>query len=124
MDRLPVEILDNVCATHLSGEDILNFRLVCRVFATVGIRYILPKVSVALLPQTFTHLTAIPEHPVISQYVKTIVYQVDLLPEIRFYREYKNYVMFPVPAGLPFPLRPSPPQDVDARTHRRNRRDV
>ncbi|MCJ1246277.1 hypothetical protein MMC30_003483 [Trapelia coarctata] len=124
MDRLPVEIIDNICAVHLPEEDLLNFRLVCRAFATIGIRHFLPEVSVAFLPQTFVRLKAISEHPVISQYIKSIVYQVDVLPKIRSFREYKHYGPLSVPAGLPSLLRPYVSQGVDARTSRRHRREM
>jgi len=124
MDRLPVEILDNICADYLPVWDVPNFRLVCRAFSRIGARYLLPEISVAFLPRTFARFKAISEHPVISQYVNTIIYQVDVLPKIRSIGEYKNFVHLPVPARLPSLLRPSSSQGMDARTYRRQRRDL
>ena len=123
MDRLPVEILDNICADHLLGKDLLSFRLVCRAFSEIAARYLLPEVSVAFLPHTLARLKSISEHPVISQHVQTITYQVDALPKIRSLREYKELVRLPVPGGPPILVHPHV-YDADERTQRRHHREM
>lgn len=122
MDRLPAEILDNICADHLPKKNLFSFRSVCKAFASIGIRHTLSEVRVAYLPHTFARLKAISKHPVISQYVKTIIYQVDILLIIYSFKEYKNHMNLPVPA-VPHTYS-CHLSGADARTQQRHYRDM
>ena len=102
MDRLPVEILHGICTRLRARKNVLSFRLVCKTFAAIGAQYMLPQVPVAFLRQSFRRLKAISEHPVISQYVNTIIYQADVLPTIESFKEYKRWACIPhQPITLP-----------------------
>ncbi|MCJ1433095.1 hypothetical protein MMC27_002454 [Xylographa pallens] len=89
MDHLPVEILHMICA-NLRREDVLSFRLLATLYAGIGAQYMLPAVSIAFLPESFARLKAISEHPVISQHVRTLVYELGRLPEITDFKDYKR----------------------------------
>ena len=55
----------------------------------------LPQVPVAFLHSSFHRLKAISEHPVVSQYVNTIIFQADLLPKIKSFKEYEHQACLP-----------------------------
>lgn len=109
MNRLPVEILHWICSSFCVRKDVLKFRLVCTTFAAVGAQYMLPQVPVAFLPQSFVRLKAISEHPVISRYVTTIIYQADVLPSIKSFKEYRRWACVPHQ-----PIAPPPSPDPEA----------
>ncbi|MCJ1420021.1 hypothetical protein MMC32_006377, partial [Xylographa parallela] len=122
MDHLPIEILHMICA-NLSGKDVLRFRLLAALYAGIGAQYMLPAVPVAFLPESFARLKAISEHPVISQHVRTLVYQLGRLPEITDYEDYKHRAHMRGSYNsddLPWP----PPAESDGRAQRAYKRAV
>ncbi|KAF2996954.1 hypothetical protein E8E14_002845 [Neopestalotiopsis sp. 37M] len=78
MENLSAELLHDVCAC-LKIEDVLAFRLVCKVFADVGAAYMLPEVSFYMLEAEFTRLRAIADHPIISKHVRSLTYYAEVL---------------------------------------------
>ena len=81
MDRLPAEILLKICA-DLPTYDVPSFRLCCRSWASIGVRYLLPVVRVICSDPSLEALEAIANHPTWSRYVHTLVYSVGTLPRL------------------------------------------
>ncbi|MCJ1381529.1 hypothetical protein MMC17_004640 [Xylographa soralifera] len=113
MDHLPIEVLHTICA-HLAVEDVLIFRLLATLYAAVGAQYMLSTVSIAFLPESFARLKAISEHPVISQHVETLVYDLCRLPEITDFQDYKHKVHGPTNEDIHIPWPPPPESDIRA----------
>ncbi|ETS83726.1 hypothetical protein PFICI_05602 [Pestalotiopsis fici W106-1] len=78
MDKVSPELLHDICAC-LKIEDVLAFRLVCKVFADVGAAYMLPEVSFYMLQAEFARLRAIADHPIISKHVRSLTYFAEVL---------------------------------------------
>ena len=69
MERLPLELLDNVCRSLLKPKPVREFRLVCRRFAEVGLRYLIPAVSVWPDSKSLERLECIANHPRLRHHV-------------------------------------------------------
>ena len=78
---LPLEI-PHIVLSDLRPRDVANARLTCRVLAELGLRHLVPRVSLVRLPQAFERLQAIANHPVLSQHVVHLKYYVDGVPPI------------------------------------------
>lgn len=73
MDKIPPEIIYVVCSL-LNVDDILNFRLVNRLFSDIGAAYMLPEVTFYMHQDELDRLEAISLHPVFSKHVSSLTY--------------------------------------------------
>lgn len=73
MDKIPPEIIYVVCSL-LNVDDILNFRLVNKLFSDVGAAYMLPEVTFYMHQDELDRLEAISLHPVFSKHVSSLTY--------------------------------------------------
>ncbi|KAK5633930.1 hypothetical protein RRF57_009644 [Xylaria bambusicola] len=78
MENIPPEIIYVVCS-FLDVENILNFRLVGRLFADIGAAYMLPDVSFNLHREDLNRLSAISLHPVLSKHVRSLTYFAEII---------------------------------------------
>ena len=65
--------------THLKPWEIANLRLVSRLAATIGLRYMVPEVHLILAKDSFEQLKALAKHPVASKFVTAIFFEADKL---------------------------------------------
>ncbi|KAI1181317.1 hypothetical protein F4777DRAFT_12509 [Nemania sp. FL0916] len=94
MDKIPPELVYVVCSL-LSIDDVLNFRLVNKLFADVGAAYMLPEVTFFMHREELDRLEAISLHPIFSKHVCSLVYFAETLgsPKVtwpEFVRQYKR----------------------------------
>ncbi|KAI1114669.1 hypothetical protein F5Y14DRAFT_413287 [Nemania sp. NC0429] len=73
MDKIPPEIIYVVCSL-LNVDDILNFRLVNRLFSDIGAAYMLPEVTFYMHQDELDRLEAISLHPIFSKHVNSLTY--------------------------------------------------
>ncbi|KAI1424590.1 hypothetical protein F5Y12DRAFT_715166 [Xylaria sp. FL1777] len=78
MDNIPIELIFAVCELLKVG-DILNFRLVNKLFADVGATYMLHDVTFYLHREDLERLTAISLHPILSKHVTSLTYYAETL---------------------------------------------
>ncbi|KAI8951772.1 hypothetical protein F4801DRAFT_543388 [Xylaria longipes] len=78
MDKIPPEIVYVVCSL-LDVDDILNFRLVSKLFADIGAAYMLPEVTFYMHQEEFDRLEAISLHPIFSKHVSSLTYFAETL---------------------------------------------
>ncbi|KAJ2988450.1 hypothetical protein NUW58_g3970 [Xylaria curta] len=96
MDRVPSEIIYLVCSL-LDVDDILNFRLVNKLFADIGATYMLPEVTFHMHQEEFDRLEAISLHPLFSKHVSSLTYFAETLdsPKVAWREflmaEYRKY---------------------------------
>ena len=76
---LPVELLHLVC-TYLEPTEVASFRLLNREIAEIGIHYVVSELILLLNESSFWKLEDVSKHPVISQYVASILWEVHSLP--------------------------------------------
>ncbi|KAI0863579.1 hypothetical protein F4860DRAFT_468833 [Xylaria cubensis] len=94
MDGVPPEILYVVCSL-LDVDDILNFRLVNKLFADIGAAYMLPEVTFYMHQEEFDRLRTISLHPILSKHVSSVTYFAEVLdsPKVswrEFVRDHKS----------------------------------
>ncbi|KAI0458037.1 hypothetical protein F5B21DRAFT_461070 [Xylaria acuta] len=94
MDKIPPEIIYVVCSL-LDVDDILNFRLVNKLFADIGAAYMLPEVTFYMHKEEFDRLEAISLHPIFSKHVSSLTYFAETLdspkvPWREFVRDHKS----------------------------------
>ncbi|KAI0551352.1 hypothetical protein F4679DRAFT_538872 [Xylaria curta] len=94
MDGVPPEILYVVCSL-LDVDDILNFRLVNKLFADIGAAYMLPEVTFYMHQEEFDRLRTISLHPIFSKHVSSLTYFAEILesPKVswpEFVRDHKS----------------------------------
>ncbi|KAI0487462.1 hypothetical protein F4859DRAFT_465072 [Xylaria cf. heliscus] len=94
MDKIPPEIIYVVCSL-LVVDDILNFRLVNKLFADIGATYMLPEVTFYMHQEEFDRLEAISLHPIFSKHVSSLTYFAETFdsPKIswrEFVRDHKS----------------------------------
>ncbi|KAI1146419.1 hypothetical protein F4825DRAFT_456515 [Nemania diffusa] len=73
MDKIPPEIVYVICS-RLEIDDILNFRLVNKLFADVGATYMLPNVTFYMHQEELDRLAAISLHPIFSKHVISLTH--------------------------------------------------
>lgn len=93
IDNLPSELLHMVC-THLKPREVANLRLASRVVAPIGLQYLVAELHLVAAEDSFKRLAAIAEHPVVSKYVTSLLYEADLL-EVLDEEEWKKKVRSP-----------------------------
>ncbi|MCJ1354002.1 MAG: hypothetical protein MMC33_003989 [Icmadophila ericetorum] len=74
MDRLPPEILHEICFLLETENDIPSFRLLARRYALIGFEYLMPVIHVSEFPESLKRLKAIADHP-IRNFVDTLVFR-------------------------------------------------
>ena len=80
LHSLAPEILHYICRQLDDAVAVSRFRLVCKSFATVGLRSLVPRVTVVTLPKAFEHLNDVANHPVLRHHVIEIVFVTNKLP--------------------------------------------
>ena len=81
------EILEIIFSHLADADDVCNLRLTSRKFASLGLRYLVPRVQLVRMPKAFERLRAIANHPVLSRHVVEIVYYIDEIPDISYDHE-------------------------------------
>ncbi|KAH8162388.1 hypothetical protein CIB48_g5839 [Xylaria polymorpha] len=94
MDKIPPEIIYLFCSL-LDVDDILNFRLVNKLFADIGAAYMLPEVTFYMHQEEFKRLEEISLHPIFSKHVSSLTYFAETLdsPKVswrEFVRDHKT----------------------------------
>ncbi|KAK3689731.1 hypothetical protein B0T22DRAFT_462112 [Podospora appendiculata] len=87
--NLPRELIHQICEA-LDLRDVRRFRLTCRQLAAIGACHALPIVTFFFHRDDFGALRAIANHPVYPKYVKTLIYDAEVLEDARM--TYRNYV--------------------------------
>lgn len=64
---------------YLKPAAIANLRLVSRLAGPIGLQYLVPEVHLLLARASFEQLKAIAEHPVVSKYVTSLLFEADKL---------------------------------------------
>ncbi|KAI0118420.1 hypothetical protein GGR51DRAFT_499494 [Nemania sp. FL0031] len=92
MDRIPAEIGYVVCSL-LEIDDVLNFRLVNKLFADIGAAYMLPDVTFYMHQEELDRLEAISLHPILSKQVVSLTYYAEVLasPKVTWYEFLRNH---------------------------------
>ena len=70
--------------TNLSPTLAANFRLTSKKFADIGVQYIVPEVHLVIKKDSFERMMAIAEDPVFSKFVTSVLFEVDVLYNMRF----------------------------------------
>lgn len=78
LDRLPPEILDMICEES-SGQNIPALRLQCRYLCKIATAHLLRSVVVRFKKTSIESLLQLSSHPQLSQNVRTIIYEPNLL---------------------------------------------
>lgn len=107
LDVLSPEILHCICRQLNSVLDVCQFRLACKSFAQVGLRSLLPRVTLVTLPKAFQHLSEVADHPVLRHYVQEIVVLTNVLPRYRNVHDFAQQL--PPQAMLEWPVNPTEP---------------
>ncbi|KAI1824330.1 hypothetical protein F4861DRAFT_506440 [Xylaria intraflava] len=99
MDRTPVEIFYAI-ASQLKCDDLVNFRLANKLFASIGATYLLPEVTFCMHQSDLRRLEAISLHPIFSKHVRTLTYCAEALHSPRlswlhFVRDQGMEIRFP-----------------------------
>lgn len=75
-DILPPELI-HLVFTYLKPTEAAAFRWAGRIFAEIGLQYLVPTVYLALEEESYDRLWAIAEHPTVSKYVVKLVYETE-----------------------------------------------
>ena len=89
--HLPIEIL-HVVLGFLEPHDILRMRLVCKVFAEIGIQHLVFIVHLVSKSSSFERMLELSRHPIISQMVQSIFYEADMLLKFEDFEAYKGFL--------------------------------
>ena len=81
MEALPIELMHITCS-FLSKQDLGNFRLAAHDCARVGEKHLVRNLHVMFTTKSFHNLLQISRHPVLSQYVLSIFYEVRFLEDV------------------------------------------
>ncbi|KKY20761.1 hypothetical protein UCRPC4_g04128 [Phaeomoniella chlamydospora] len=120
MDTLPAEIL-HVVFSKLTTEDIQSMRLVNKRCSDIGAYYLLSEVSFFMSRESLERLQWLSQHPTLSQQVRTIRYQANVLQEISNPEVFKDYMNVPHDHDR-YPVQPGPSaSDREWRLFERNR---
>ncbi|KAI1122815.1 hypothetical protein F5Y10DRAFT_253143 [Nemania abortiva] len=92
MDKIPPEIVYVICSL-LEIDDILNFRLVNKLFADIGAVYMLPDVTFYMHQEELDRLEAISLHPIFSRHVVSLTYHAEILvsPKVTWFEFLRNH---------------------------------
>lgn len=94
LDRLPVEILYMV-VEELRTEDVTQLRLVCKLFAEVGMGHLFSDIQLIFKPSSFDRLGQVSQHPVISKKVTSIYYETSILMRFDDFETWKSFIVRP-----------------------------
>ena len=90
---LPNEIWHSICLYLDTADDLCNFRLAKNTFASVGLQYLVPKVTLLRTPKALERLTAISSHPVLRYHVKEVIYCVDTIYDHQDKERFQSYMI-------------------------------
>lgn len=119
LDSLSSELLHHICRQLDSASDVSSFRMVCKSFAAVGLRSLLPRLTLVTLPKAFEHLSNVANHPVLRHHVREIVFVTNALQK---YRDINDFARNrPRPGRLRWAVKPDDPHATaaDLVAHRR-----
>ncbi|KAL9032221.1 MAG: hypothetical protein Q9214_008066, partial [Letrouitia sp. 1 TL-2023] len=92
MDNLPIEILDNICAT-LSRQDLKRTRLVCRAFKFTVEKYLYHTLYVYPNMDSLYRARCITKEARLSGYVKRLLYKCLGIPSASTFDEWRRYYL-------------------------------
>ena len=78
---VPNELLHKIF-TYLTPTEAANFRQLHECIANIGVEYIVPVISLALIKDSFNKFEAIARHPRIRQHVGSMVFDGTVLPDL------------------------------------------
>jgi len=112
LDTLSPEILHHICRQFDGALDVSRFRLTCKFFAEVGLRSLLPRITLVTLPKAYQHLSDVANHPVLRHHVEEILLITNKLPLYRDMNDFAHHV--PPPGMLDWPVNPTEPHATAA----------
>lgn len=83
LDSLSSEILHHICRQLDSASDVSSFRMACKSFAAIGLRSLLPRLTLVTLPKAFEHLSNVANHAVLRHHVREVVFITNALQKYR-----------------------------------------
>ncbi|CAH0056495.1 unnamed protein product [Clonostachys solani] len=78
LTTLPLEVLHTICECLDSHREVARFRLVCRAFGDIGLKFLIPLVTVAPTAESIARLRAISLHPVLRHYVYGVSFLINV----------------------------------------------
>lgn len=118
MDQLPLELLMAVCEL-LETEVIAKLRLVSKYCCQIATPFLLSDIHLIFKPESFDRIVAISEHPVISQYIVSILYEPYMLDAMDRDKWEKSLMSSDYKASLPTYLPPDATDEEAADFYRR-----
>ena len=89
---------------YLSPQHVTEARLAHRIFAEIGLHYLLNTFYLVFTKQSFQNLLEISQHPIVSQYVKAICYEADNLQQHTSFKKWEKHIYKPYAAEPSLPL--------------------
>lgn len=94
IDGIPVEIAHLIFARFSPGQ-VAELRLVCKVFAAIGLHHLKQEIHLIFKSSSFQRLREFVEHPVISKRVTSLFYEADALESYRTMGEWRRNILVP-----------------------------
>ncbi len=88
MDRLPPELLAQVCSLS-DIRSLKKIRLVNTICARIAAQYLFEGLCFSLIPRYLDKVTEVAFHPTLRFYVRTLYFDLDILDEK--YADYKTW---------------------------------
>jgi hypothetical protein len=89
---LPLEVLHTICECLDSHLDVANFRLVCRAFGGISLKFLMPIVAIAPTAESITRLHPISLHPVLRHHVSGVRFLINVFYSDTNYDDWLNRV--------------------------------
>ena len=119
MRSLSVELVREICG-NLSTSDLKSIRLTCKGLASIGAEHLLPEVYLVFTVASFERLQQISLHPIISQHVRSFIYEGDRLDHYKDRTEWEVHLIDDDDWLARKPQHPDTTSDEDMRDYRRN----
>ena len=91
---LATEILHMICL-HFEVQDVARIRLVCKRLESIGIHHLVHEVNVVFKSSSFERMRQMSRHPILSQTVKSIFYEADILRQFDSFEAWETYLLHP-----------------------------
>ena len=92
MDRLPTEILHQICTYLEKDADLKTFRLLFPRCAAVGLQYLLPVLHITYLPESVEKFKNVSRNPRMRRHVRELFFEPSLFHEYTDFSEYHDAV--------------------------------
>ncbi|CAI6081448.1 unnamed protein product [Clonostachys chloroleuca] len=92
LTNLPLDVLHTICECLDSHLDVTSFRLVCRAFGDIGLKFLTPLVTVVPTAESIARLRAISLHPVLRHHVSGVTFLINVFYPDANYDHWLNRV--------------------------------